>query len=173
MKRALLLALVLMLTAVAFPSTAQAGWIFGAGVGSNTVNIDEDFDESDLGWKAFAGYRFIKYFGVEAQYVEFGSPDNEDFEVDLSDLGIYGQGIIPIGEHFEITGKVGYHLWDIEVEDLNLDESGSDDDWDFSYGAGVAFVFGEHFGIRLEYEEFEVEDTDNVTMASASFEWRL
>ena len=172
MKKLLLVGLLLMMAAAAFPSQAHAGFIFGAGVGSNTVNIDENFDESDLGWKAFAGFRFIKFFGVEAQYFDT-SLDNDDFEVDLADFGVFGVGALPVGDHFEFTGKVGYHLWDVDLEDVNLDESASDSDWDFGYGVGAAVIFGEHFGFRVEYEIFEVEDTDDVTMASASIEFRL
>ena len=172
MKKILLVGMVLMLAAVAFPSKAQAGFIFGAGVGSNTVNIDEDFDESDMGWKAFVGFRFKRFFGIEAQYVEFGSPENDDFSADLTDFGGYVVGAIPIGDHFEINGKVGYHQWDVDLEDLNLDESTSESEWDISYGAGLAVIF-KRIGFRAEYELFEVEETDSVTMASLSIEFRF
>jgi len=172
MRKVLPVGLTLMLAAVALPSTAQAGFIFGAGVGSNTVNIDENFDESDLGWKAFAGFRFIKFFGVEAQYIDT-SLENDDFEVDLADFGVFGIGVLPVGDHFEFFGKVGYHQWDVDFEDLSLGESVSESEWDFGYGGGLAIVFGEHFGFRLEYEVFEVEDTDDVNMASASIDFRI
>ena len=174
MKKFLLVGLLLMAAAAAFPSQAHAGFIFGAGVGSNTVEIDEDFDESDLGWKAFAGFRFIKFLGVEVQYVEFGNPEADDIEVELNDLAAFGIGVLPIGEHFEIFGKAGYGQWDVEVEDTSLNDVLADEsEWDFVYGAGAAVIFGEHFGFRLEYEVFEVDDTDNVTMASASIDFRL
>jgi hypothetical protein len=172
MRRVLQIALILMLAAVVFPSSAQAEFIFGAGVGSNTVNIDENFDESDLGWKAFAGFRFIPYFGIEAEYFDT-SLDNDDFEIDLADFGVYGVGVLPVGDHFEFFGKLGYHMWDVDFEDLNLDESDSESEWDFGYGAGMAVIFGEHFGFRLEYQIFEVEDTEDVTMASASIDFRI
>lgn len=173
MKRILHVGLILMLAAVVFPSTAHAGFIFGAGVGDNTVNVDEDFDESDMGWKAFAGFRFIKFFGVEVQYVEFGTPENSDFSVKLTDIAAFAVGAIPIGDHFEFFGKAGYGNWNIEIEDLNLAEDVDADEWDLVYGAGLAVIFGEHVGFRLEYERFEVQDTDGVDMASASIDIRL
>ena len=174
MKKFLLVGLLLMAAAAALPSQAHAGFIFGAGVGSNTVDLNEDFDESDLGWKAFAGFRFIKYLGVEAQYVEFGSPEADDVEVDLVDFAVYGIGVLPVGDHFEFFGKAGYGKWDIEIDDTSLaDLDGSESEWDFTYGAGLAVIFGEHFGFRLEYERFEIDETDSVDMASISFEFRL
>jgi len=174
MKRLLQVGLILMLAAAVFPSNAHAGFIFGAGVGSNTVDIDEDFDESDLGWKAFAGFRFIKFLGVEVQYVEFGNPEADDIEVELNDIAVYGIGVLPIGGHFEIFGKAGYGQWDVEISDTSLNDVLADEsEWDFTYGAGAAIIFGEHFGLRFEYEIFEVDDTDNVSMASASIDFRL
>lgn len=174
MRKTLMVGLFMMLAAVAFSTPARAEFLFGAGVGSNTVDIDEDFDESDMGWKAFAGFRFFKFFGIEAQYVEFGNPEADDIEVELNDIAAFGVGVLPIGGHFEIFGKAGYGQWDVTVEDTSLNDVLADEsEWDFVYGAGLAFIFGEHIGFRLEYEVFEVEDTDNVTMASASIDVRL
>ena len=174
MKRLLQVGLILMLAAAVFPSNAHAGFIFGAGVGSNTVEIDEDFDESDLGWKAFAGFRFVRFFGIEAQYVEFGNPETDDAEVELTDLAVYATGVIPIGKHFEVFGKAGYGQWDVQIEDTSLGDVVADEsEWDFTYGAGAAILIGEHFGIRFEYEIFEVDDTDNVSMASAGIDFRF
>jgi opacity protein-like surface antigen len=174
MKKALLVGMVLMVAAVAFPSTPSAGVIFGAGVGSNTVNIDEDFDDSDLGWKVFGGYRFMKYVGAELQYVEFGNPEENDIEVELKDFAVFGIGILPVGEHFEFFGKLGYGSWDVKIEDTALNDDLVDESkWDFIWGGGLAIIFGEHFGLRLEYESFEIEDTDSVNMASASLDFRL
>ena len=173
MKRLLQVGVILMLAAAVFPSNAHAEFIFGAGVGSNTVNIDEDFDESDLGWKALVQWRFIKYFGIEVQYVEFGSPENDDFAVELNDFAAFGVGVLPVGDHFEFFGKFGYGLWNVEVEDLNIDDVVEDDEYDIVYGGGMAIVFGKHFATRLEYERFEVDETDSVDMASISLEFRL
>jgi len=173
MKKVLLVGLILISAAVAFPSTASAGFIFGAGVGTNTINIDEDFDDSDLGWKVFAGYRFMKFVGVELQYVEFGNPEENDIEVELNDFAVFGVGVLPVGDHFEFFAKLGYGQWDVEIEDTSINDVVDESEWDFIWGGGLAIIFGEHFGLRFEYESFEVDDTDSVNMASASLDFRL
>ena len=46
---------------------AEDGFYAGVGVGQATIEIDDsdiDFDQDDFGWKAFAGYRFMPYFGT-------------------------------------------------------------------------------------------------------------
>jgi len=173
MRKVLLVGLLLMLAAVVFPSTARAEFIFGAGAGTNTVNLDEDFDESDLGWKVFAGFRFARFFGIEAQYVDFGNPENDDISVELNHAAAFAVGVIPIGEHFEIYGKGGYGQWRVEVDNNSTGDFFEDDDWDIAYGGGLAFIIGEHVGIRLEYERFEIEDADTIAMASVGVDFRL
>ena len=173
MRRVLQIGLIIVLAAIAFPSRAHAGFIFGAGTGTNTVNLDEDFDESDLGWKAFAGFRFVRFFGIEAQYVDFGNPETDDIAVELNHAAAFAVGVIPIGEHFEIFGKGGYGQWRIEVDNNATSDFFEDDDWDIAYGGGLAFVIGKHVGIRLEYERFEIEDADTIEMASAGVDFRF
>jgi OOP family OmpA-OmpF porin len=173
MKRVLLFGLIVVLAAIAFPSQAQAGFIFGAGTGTNRVNIDEDFDESDLGWKVFAGFRFIPYFGLEAQYIDFGNPENDDIAVELNDAGIFAIGAFPIGEHFELYGKGGYTQWRIEQENNATSDFFDDEDWDFAWGGGMAFIIGKHVGIRLEYERLEIQDTDIIDMGSVGVDFRF
>lgn len=174
MRRVRQLILIAMVVAVVFPSTPHAAqFIFGAGAGTNTVNIDEDFDESDLGWKAFAGVRFVRFFGLELQYIDFGNPENDDISVELNDLGLFAFGVIPLGEWFEIYGKAGYTQWRVEVEDNATSDFFEDDNYDVAWGAGVAFVINQTVGIRLEYERFEVEDTDTIEMASVGLDFRI
>ena len=43
---------------------------------------------------------------------------------------------------------------------------------DLAYGAGVAWHFTK-FAVRLEYEMFDIEDTDSVNMASVGMEFRF
>ena len=173
MKRLLQIGLIGIMAAAFFPSTARAEFIFGAGTGTNTVNLDESFDESDLGWKAFAGFRFVRFFGLELQYIDFGNPENDDISVELNELALFAVGVIPIGEWFEIYGKGGYGQWRVEVENNATSDFFEDDDYDIAYGGGLAFIINQTVGIRLEYERFEVEDADTIAMASLCVDFRL
>ena len=59
--------------------------------------------------------------------------------------------------------------------DLSGTLSGSNDDsgTDSAYGAGAAFIFGKHLGIRAEYEQFNVADTDKTDMVSVGVDLRF
>lgn len=174
MRRFLQIGMIVSLVAVMFPSATHAGqFIFGFGAGSNTVKIDEDFDESEIGWKAFAGYRFVKYFGVELQYSDWGNPEDGTTQVDLNELAIFAEGIWPAAEHFEAFGKFGYGQWNVNVDDTFSGDLIEEDEWDIAYGVGIGIPFARHFGFRVEYERYEVEDTDGVSMLSASFDFRF
>jgi len=162
--------------------TAHAGLFLGGSVGDASVNDSDptfDFNSSDTGYKLYGGFTFIKFFAVEASWVDFGSSEDEisagtDAKIDPTGWDVYAVGILPIGKHFEIFGKAGIIVWDAEATysgaiSGSSDESGSDT----AYGAGVAFVFGEHFAVRAEYERFDIEDIDQVEMTSIGAEFRF
>jgi hypothetical protein len=67
--------------------------------------------------------------------------------------------------------KAGMASWDA---DLALDgiSLGSDDGSDPAYGAGLRFMLGS-LELRAEYEMIDIEDIDDVYMASAGFAWRF
>lgn len=174
MRRVLQFGLIVMLAAVMFPSSADAGqFIFGASAGTNTVKIDDDFDESEFAWKGFAGFRPWRYFGVEAFYADWGNPESGTTQVDANNAGIWAMGIWPAAEHFEAFGKFGYHQWNVNVDDVGTGDAFEDDEWDIAWGLGIGVPFAEHFAIRVEYERYEVENTDSVAMISAGIDFRF
>ena len=82
--------LVTVAAAWAQPASAQSSWYLGASAGQSRVDassgeiesgflIDDSFtasgttlDKSDTGWKAYAGWRFNRFFGAEAGYADLG-----------------------------------------------------------------------------------------------------
>jgi OOP family OmpA-OmpF porin len=161
-------------------AAAHAGIFVGASVGSSGVDVQDssvDFSESATGYKAFGGFRIMKFFAVEGGYVDFGSPEGSagggtDVKVSATGWDVMGVGTLPLGKHFEIFGKAGFILWDSDV-DSSGSGSASDSGNDFMYGAGVAFKFGKHLAVRLEYEQFDVSDIDTVDLTSAGVEFRF
>jgi OOP family OmpA-OmpF porin len=154
---------------------AHAGIFGGVSVGQAAVkysDVDGTFDDEQTAYKAFVGGRFLKYVGLELSYIEFGEYTDdiggETIDLDLRALEGAAMGIIPLGKRFEIFVKAGYFYWDAAVPGEE-DETGSD----FAYGIGGAFKFAKIFGIRAEYEVFEVDDADDVSMASLGLEIRF
>ena len=85
---------------------AESGFYVGGGIGSSTFQEDlpsgDDFDESDTGWKAFAGYRFggllpIIDFAGELTYRDFGNPDGRGAEFDATGYDASALGIVTLG----------------------------------------------------------------------------
>jgi opacity protein-like surface antigen len=63
-------------------------------------------------------------------------------------------------------------FWD---SDTKVSGSGSDSDSgnDTAYGAGLEFIFGKHFGVRGEYERYDIQDTDKVETYSVGADFRF
>jgi hypothetical protein len=163
-------------------SRADSGFYIGGSVGQAGIELDDsdpvqpiDFDEDDFAWKGFAGYNFdlaVVELGLEIGYVNLGNPSADvlgssvEIETDgLDAFGVIGVALGPIG----VFGKYGVISWDAEgtIDGLPaFDEDGSDP----AYGLGAKFGLGS-LDIRIEYEVFDIEDADDVSMISAGLVW--
>lgn len=159
MLRKLGLAMLLILAA-ATPSFA--GFYVGASYGNTTIEVDEpgfSFDADDPSWKVFGGYRFLKFVGVEASYVELGSPSDGSVTIESKGWDAFGVGMLPLGP-FGLFAKIGVITTDTDITSL-AEESSTDP----AYGVGAEFSFLK-IAIRAEYERFDIEDIDEVYMIS-------
>lgn len=167
MVRRLLLA-VLMLGMVT--ATAHAGIYVGASAGESKLNTT-NFSDGDTSWKVYGGWTFLKFLGLEASYLDLGSPKDSGATISLTGSDLYIMGHLPLGKHLEIFGKVGYLFWnsDTKISGSSSSDSGND----MAYGAGVAWKFGEHLRVRGEYERFDVSNTDSVYLTSIGADFRF
>lgn len=169
---------------VAFTPEAKAdsGFYLGGSIGQAAIEVDVGdaiqplvFDEDDFGWKALLGYNFkftVLELGLEASYVNLGGPSAnvlaQQVEIEttgLSGFGVVGVALGPIG----VFGKYGVMSWDAEgtVDGLPaFDEDGSDP----AYGIGAKFGIGS-LDLRLEYELFDIDDAEDVSMISVGLVW--
>jgi OmpA-OmpF porin, OOP family len=172
----------ILLAAAALATTgafATNGAYVGASAGQSNTEIDgtpgESFDGSGTAFKLQGGYRVMKHFGVEADYRDFGSQDDNvggtDVEFDTTALDLFAVGMLPLGTSWEVFGKAGWSSWDADITAVGVGTA-SDDGTDLAYGVGGAYVMGK-FDLRLEFEQFDIEDADNVTVASLGFNYRF
>jgi hypothetical protein len=163
------------------PAESKAEGYIGASVGQAGVELDVpavqpiSFDEEDFAWKAFVGYNFgmtAFSLGLEAGYVDLGAPSGDLLgsvvEVDADGFdafGTLGFDIGPVG----VFAKYGVIAWDASLTVDGLD-AGSDDGTDPAYGVGAKIGLGS-VDIRAEYEVFDIEDTDDITMISVGIVW--
>ncbi|HKQ96241.1 MAG TPA: porin family protein, partial [Candidatus Polarisedimenticolia bacterium] len=174
-------ALVLAIVLFAGMPAAHAGIYFGASVGDTSVSQEDSgfsFDSSDTSYKAFVGWQFLKFFGIEASYLDLGTQEDTptpgtDVSVDVTAWDAFVVGNLPLGKHFELFAKAGIVVWDTSTSISGITGDSSDDGNDPAYGAGLKFIFGHFFAVRAEYERFDIEDTDKVDMASVGAEFRF
>lgn len=151
------------------PVTALAQEIYvGAGYGW-TENKDIGFgDDSDQGWKAFVGGTAGRYLGWEAGYVDLGEFGGAGLgKVEAQGYNIDLLARIPAGPVTPFVKVGGFYA---DVDGIGR----SDQSWELKYGAGVGYDFTPRFGVRAEYERYQIDNNDalpnesNVDMASIS-----
>jgi OOP family OmpA-OmpF porin len=148
----------------------DGGPYLGAGVGSMGVDVG-GFSGDDVGYKVFGGWMFNPYVGAEVEYMDGGTAEDAGVEIDISGFNASLRGAYPFGEQFTVFAKVGMLFWDADVSSFEV--SGSDDGEDFSWGVGLGFDFSDNFGVTVEYQGFEIEDTDTVDLISAGLVWKF
>lgn len=151
---------------------ADNGIYIGAGIGQATVELDnviaaQDFDADDLGYKIIVGIRPLDWLGFEANYVNFGEPDDTIAGQRLRSEGYgfsgFAVGFLALGP-VDLFAKGGLISWNTEVRNPQFGKI-DDDGTDFAYGAGVQFRLLS-LGVRAEYEIFDIDGVDKANMFS-------
>ncbi|MDJ0909878.1 MAG: porin family protein [Woeseiaceae bacterium] len=152
---------------------ADSGLYIGGSAGGATLEADigdigipglpSSIDEDDTALKVFAGYNFdlpAIDLGIEAGFVDFGEVDlpvlGDELLVDTSGINLWGVASLDAGA-FDIFGKVGYIMWDVEASFQGI--SDSDDGSDLGYGVGLRFNLAS-LEVRGEYELYDLDGTD-------------
>ncbi|MGO1068255.1 porin family protein [Lysobacter sp. CA199] len=154
----------------------EGAYVFG-GVGAATtqweakrsavpVGQKRSEDKSSTSYVLGGGYRFNRYFALEGSYHDlFGDVSRRGIgNFDTKSLQLSALGILPIGDRFELFGKVSVGRSRNEFtpakgapglskasENVNI----------ASLGVGANYHFNDHFALRL--------DIDGLTKASNSF----
>lgn len=156
------------------------GFYFGASVGAGGVQFDErfdgqriDYDAGSTGFKAIAGWRFLDWLSVEANYVDLGSGedriDGQKVETDVSGASLSMVGFLPLGP-VDLFARAGAIDWSADVNLSGLDLKGSNDGTDLTYGVGAQFRIWS-LSFRAEYELFDIADADTVDLVSVGVTW--
>ena len=188
-------ALLVTVAAVA-PAAHAADWYVGGSIGGTYIDVssseieqafrvDDDFvatgtslDDTDVGWKAYVGYRLFPVLSVEGAYVDLGeatfrttiveAPPPFDsitpFDIraraaaDGPQLTVLAH--LPLTDRLEVLGRVGMFRWKADFRE-RIAETGatrvdlSEDDIDLVYGLGVQLALNDSFGTRIEWERME------------------
>jgi len=191
---ALSVAVMLPLTSHADSRDNPSGVYVGAGVGEfNTKikhfdDVDNEIqrisDDDDVAWKAFVGYRFLPYLGVEAAYIDFGKQSNDfdatgshgNYRVKMRGFAPSLIGRVPLGP-VELFGKVGEYYYNLRTK-VDFDAPGPDIETkhsrnDFLWGGGVSAVVLSRVELRAEYEKLEAKNYKDADAFWLNAAWRF
>lgn len=180
----------LALSASPLATADDTGWYAGVNVGQSSAKIDNanitgnllgsgfattaiSSDDSDTGYKLFAGYKFNRNFALEGGYFDLGRfgftattlpAGTLNGNIKLNGLNLDAVGILPINEKFSAFGRVG--LNHAEAKDsfsgsgaVNvINPNPSKRDTNYKFGAGLQYDFNPAFGMRAEAERYRIDD---------------
>lgn len=160
---------------IGFPSLAlagdESGLYIGGSVGQSGIDASVDdigFDEDATGYKVLFGYNFglipLIDLAVEADYRDFGSfkDGKNNIKSDITSVDVYGLAGLNLGL-LGVFAKVGYADTDVDtiVDEGKFTSSESSN----TYGIGARIQLGS-LAVRAEYEEFDVDNIDDLSMWS-------
>lgn len=159
------LALTLPMTLYSAASQAASGIYVGGSVGNARVGFnpsnDIDIKDDDIGYKLFGGVKFT-LLAAELGYVDFGKVQKSGFDGDLSGFNVFGilsTGIGPV----DVFGKLGGFIWEADFSDAR--QRSKEDGFDPAVGIGASISLG-NIGFRAEYEYYDIDNFDEVSMFS-------
>jgi len=161
-------------------------WYIGASAGlaksdAGVTDLTGDLklDESNMGYKVYAGYDVNKYISAEVFYADFGKVNltgsNGTFKhdgatntvtsafeygADITSFGTSAVFHLPLHKHVIPFAKIGVHRWKQSFSTSNLTGT------DMQYGLGIDFPINDSFSIRTEYESYKF-DSDNSQLMTA------
>ena len=179
-----------------FSSGPASGPYIGAGYGAFNLRIDDLNDvgtavsniahsTSDDAFKATAGYRFLPFLAVEANYMNFGSfhdsfvgtGANGNYNLHVSGFAPFVVGTLPAGP-VELFAKAGYLYYDDDLK-VNFNAPGTNfiesdhDRSNFIYGGGIGVTFFGHLNINAEYDQIRIVDARDSNAMWLSAAWRF
>ncbi len=173
-------------------AAADPAFFLGGGVGLYNIKIDGtsytrpggttsvsgDFEDSAAVWRAFAGYQFNKYLGLQADYVWYGTtqdqiPQNSSYNVKVN--GDAWEAAVrlsyPFGEHFEVFSRVGWNWYNVDAKPQYV-KGQSDSNDDMLYSGGMVFKFTPALSASAEYEVIDISGGD-LNTATLSFVYTI
>ena len=153
-------------------------------------NLTTGTENTDLGYQALFGYRFHRFFSAELGLAQFGQlKSTAKADVDFGDGNgfvpssialtftaggpmLSAIGILPIGEKFELFGRLGY-LFTSSERSLSSKVNGQTgsfgsakgDSQNPVYGVGFALHINQVYSIRGEYQRLDQLGQENRTGA--------
>ncbi len=192
-----------------YSGASDLGWYAGANVGRTKSKIDDaritsrllgggfatssiSNDDSDTGYKLFAGYKFNRNFALEGGYFDLGRfgysattvpAGTLNGKIKLNGLNLDAVGILPINQKFSAFGRVGVNYADAKDSFSGTgavvvtNPNPSKREANLKLGLGLQYDFTRSVGMRAEVERYRINDAvgskGDVDMISAGLVYRF
>lgn len=153
---------------------APSRWYVGLDYGESQLDSDTsagaiERDDSSDTFALRVGYRFTRYFALEAGYTDIGdfsatfSPSCGSGTCPLYHSKSSIDGVLlnslftwPLAEHFQLKGALGmtYRELDASMTTANSTSRWSDTETIFTFGAGIGIPISDRFEIDLDYTHY-------------------
>lgn len=155
---------------------AEENVYFGGSVGQSFVetevsdieNTDFKLEENGFAYKILAGARLNSQFALEGGYRSLGTVKSKvsdiEFESQMTGYDIHALGNLNFGL-FDLFAKAGMLFWDRQNSVSNSEYDESENGNNFSWGFGATLKLG-MLGVRAEWERFELQDYNRLSMLS-------
>ena len=157
------------------------GFYLGAGVSQSKIkdigrdfDVDSlnDFEIDDTAWKIIAGFRPLDFLAVELNYMDLGSESTTlgalgGVSAEAKAFSGYVVGFLPV-TLVDLYAKAGLARWETEGRALDFDID--DDGTEFAWGVGAQVRLGS-LAARLEYEQFDIDNTDGLELLTLGLTW--
>lgn len=152
-------------------------------------------EETDIGWKVYAGYQFNKYLALEGGFVDFndvkatvvytgaGAPRGQSYFTSENDAWMLAAvGTLPVTKNISAFAKLGASHWSSNqrVSSHNLNDQmitnagypqtdTVTDGVDLYYGLGASYALLDNLALRLEWERFKFDapHIDHIDLTTA------
>ena len=168
----------ILVASVVFAGSVYADAYIGGGMGRSDVDVSDggiSFDDTDTGWKIFAGYKFNEYYSVEGAWVDIGDFDDNQYvslfgmvvpvSLEIDGFAVSGIGSYPIGDSAAVFGRLGVWSWNSDASVFGF--SSSEDGTDVIFGLGGIYNFTDALGVRAEWERYKAggDDADLISIS--------
>jgi OOP family OmpA-OmpF porin len=139
--------------------------------GYDSATLDRSDHENT--YKVFGGFQFDKYFSTEISYFDLGKfrwytqdvpLGGTSSSLDVRGFALDAVGILPLTDKFSAFAKLGASEARSRFDFSSSDGAGigtfNSTEWHVNpkVGAGLQYLFAEHFALRAEWERYRISD---------------
>jgi len=170
-----LLTILSVLLVFSLGSSFAQGIYIGASIGNSFYgdkfdlgNEVKEINENSTGYKFFGGFSSKSFFQIEGGFRNLGTvkTDIEGYSVESKTSGwdVYGMGRLQVLNLIDLFAKAGAFFWKTE-SGIVSQVLGEDSGTAFAWGLGAGVHLGP-IGVRLEWENFQIQDPATLSMLS-------